>query len=141
MEEKLQKLEAALKTKDQTFLETKKKYKLTTERLEKYKKRVESLERYLGDLPTLEESNKLRTEAGILGEERESLVFETTNLKEKLQCKTMELKEKEFLIKQYSEKESAYLQQIKHLEDKNSQLEKSKIELGSTERDELEVGY
>jgi len=141
LEETVTKLENSLKSREQALSEAKKKNKATSDRLEKYKKRVESLERYLGDLPTLEESNKLKTEAGLLGEERETLASKISDLEEKLRSKTLLLKDKEYLMEQCSEKEATYLKQIKHLEEKVTKLEKFKTELGRTERDELEVIY
>ena len=139
LEEQVEKLKRSLKTKEQSNLDLSKKHKSTSERLDKYKKRVESLERYLGDLPTIEESTKLKTEADLLGEERESLVEEMSTLKNKLEEKVKTITKKEMDIKQLEKDKTDYLSRIKTLEEKLAKTEKSKRELGRTERDELEV--
>uniref|UniRef100_H2ZR46 Uncharacterized protein n=1 Tax=Ciona savignyi TaxID=51511 RepID=H2ZR46_CIOSA len=84
-EDRIKNLEAYLKLRDQSISDWKNKYRACNDRMEKYKKRVESLERYLGGLPTVEESNKLKTEADILGVERENMIVEINNLKDKLE--------------------------------------------------------
>ena len=139
MEEKIEKLEDALKTKELSYLDCKKKHKSTNERLEKYKKRVENLERYLGDLPTIEESNKLKTEADMLGEEREILVIEMSSLKRKLEDKIKTIVDKDMNVKQLQKDKKDCMSRIITLEEKLAKSEKSKEKLGNTERDELEV--
>uniref|UniRef100_F7BPR4 Centrosomal protein of 85 kDa-like CC4 coiled-coil domain-containing protein n=2 Tax=Ciona intestinalis TaxID=7719 RepID=F7BPR4_CIOIN len=137
-EEKVKKLENLLKSREHTLTEGSKKYKVCTERLEKYKKRVESLERYLGGLPTVEESNKLKTEADILGVERENMIVEINKIKDKLETKTKALKEKQNELDKEMEKSSHLEREVQKLKEDVLKLEKSKVELGSSERDRLE---
>ena len=139
MEDHIEKLQKSLKTQEQSHSTLSKKHKSTAERLEKYKKRVESLERYLGDLPTIEESNKLKTEAGLLGEERECLVLEISTLKNKLEENVKIISKKDMDIKQLESEKAESQSRLKKLEEKFLKSEKSKKELGRTERDELEV--
>ena len=100
---------------------------------------MESLEKYLGDLPTIEESNKLKTEAGLLGEERENLVVEISALKRKLEEHVKTIVQKNMDIKQLEKEKSECQARVSQLEEKLAISEKSKRELGRTERDELEV--
>lgn len=139
MEEKIDNLQEALKNKELSHLDLKKKHKLNVERMEKYKKRVECLERYLADLPTLEESNKLKTEAGILSEERESIAVDMSTLKTKYEDNLKVLSEKQAFITGLEKDNFEQMCRLKNLEDKLEKARKSKEELGKTERDELEV--
>ncbi|CAK8679383.1 unnamed protein product [Clavelina lepadiformis] len=137
-DDEMKRIEMELKKKDELLADFKKKQKSSTERLEKYKKRVESLERYLGDLPTIEESNKLKTEADMLGIEQENMRMEIRTLKEKLSKKSKSLKEFEFELNEKKVTEMKQLNQIETLEEDLAKSEKSKQELGRNERDDLE---
>ena len=139
MEEKISNLQEALKNKELSFLDIKKKHKLNLERMEKYKKRVESLERYLADLPTLEESNKLKTELDILADERESLAGDNSTLKKNYEENIQDLAEKEKQLKELEKDKNKLKVRIESLEDMLQKEKKSKEGLTSTERDEFEV--
>lgn len=133
-------LTSTIKTKEQSCIEAKKKYKLAVERLEKYRHRVESLEQYLGDLPTIEENSKIKNEARVLGEERKNLVIENAEYKAKLERNAKTIKKHESKVESLENDLKTKINLIEKLHDQLDKSKKSKEALGRNERDDLEVG-
>ena len=135
----IKKLENALKLKEQNCIDLEKQHKLNLKHLDKCKCRISSLERYLSDLPTIEETKKLQTEANLLGKEQKVFAVELLEYRNKLELKKLAISEKESRIMVLNKDIENKQNTITSLQETLSNLEKSKEALDSDEIDELKV--
>ena len=133
------KLKNSLKQKEQSFNELKKLHKLNVEDLDKRKNRVNKLKRHIAGLPTTEESNRLKTEVHLLRNERDCLVTEMSENKNKLELEIISITEKEAQILSLNKDVHRQHKAIDNLQQKLLKSGKSQENLRALERVELQV--
>ena len=139
MQTSINNLESTIKKSEESLSDAQKKQNVYCEKYEKYKKRVESLEQYLGDLPTMQETTKLKRDLSDLASERETLAARFKLLEDQLSSRKKVCKDLESKLNLADKREHSYKEQIENLESTVSDLQKAKDELGFTEQDELKV--
>jgi len=114
----------------------------STEKVSKYRKRIECLEEYLGEIPTIEERDKMKKEINDLTRERELMIKEIVDLKNQIQnfVKKNEedkksIKNLQFLIKQEEIKQS----ELKLLQEPLTQIEREQLQKLELKNEQMKI--
>lgn len=138
-EERVAKLVQHCEAKNKQVEESGRKQHQLADQLGKYRKRTECLERYLGELPTIEENERLKSQSTQLAAERESLSHEMTVLGDKLDEAESARGECEYRLHKSLQVERRQRDEIDALKSQIAEQERLKLPLQATEREQFKV--
>lgn len=136
-EERVAKLVQHCEAKNKQVEESGRKQHQLADQLGKYRKRTECLERYLGELPTIEENDRLKSQSTQLAAERESLSHEMTVLGDKLEEAESVRSECEYRLHKSLQVERRQREEIDALKLQIVEQERLKLPLQATEREQF----